>query len=98
MRIFTMMIFLSLILGIGLSGVAFAASDNSPSQICKANDDFGVSHDTCVVCIAQGFPEITSPTCTCKAYEDGGLLEFFGFSSLGDCISCLQTGKDCPEI
>ena len=95
MRIFTMIV-VSLILGIGLFTVAFAAPDKSPSQICKENDDFGLSHDTCVVCLAQE-GEIFSPTCICKSFQDDGTLDLLGLS-LGDCVSCIITGKDCPEI
>jgi hypothetical protein len=90
MRTFTIIIFLSLILGIGFSSMAFAAPDNSPSQICKENDDFDLSHDTCTVCVAQrnldviNFDELT-PTCACKILQDSGLLA--PGVSLGDCIS-----------
>jgi hypothetical protein len=75
-----------------LSIVIFGESGKSPSQICKANDDYGVSHDTCVVCVAQGALEgVFSPTCSCKILEEGdtffGSLEDHGFDDLGDCIS-----------
>ncbi len=96
MRILTLAIFLSLIFSISLSGMALAVSENSPSQVCKTNDDFGLSHDTCVVCLAQE-GEFFSPTCICKSFQDDGTLDSLGLT-LGDCISCIQTGNDCPEI
>jgi hypothetical protein len=71
-----------------LSVGAVAMAQDSPSQICKANDDFGFSHDTCVVCVAQGaLTGPLTPTCACKILQDFDALDYFGFKNLGQCIS-----------
>lgn len=88
MRKFTMIVFMSLLLGVGLSGIAFAGP--GPGKVCNDNDDFGFDHDTCTVCVAQGFPDVLSPTCACKAFQDLDLLP--DGVSLGDCISFFQPG------
>ena len=92
MRKFTMIIFMSLLLGVGFSGIAFAApgNGNATGKFCKdlvAATIF--DQDTCVVCASQGFfdvPPVISPVCACKILQDQGVLDFAGLS-LGDCVS-----------
>ena len=79
-----------LVLLSSISVVAFGQSPSSPSQFCDANGNEGLSHDTCVVCVAQGAldePPVATPTCSCKILEDEGELEAAGFTNLGECIS-----------
>ena len=89
MRKFTMIIFMSLLLGVGFSGIAYAGPGNG--KFCKdaTPADFGLDHDTCVVCVAQGaadVPPVISPVCACKILQDQGVLDVLGLS-LGDCVS-----------
>lgn len=77
--------------GSGNGGSGKGGSSNSPSQVCKANDDFGFSHDTCVICLAQEKGNVT-PACACKIAEEDGAFEFLGFDNLGECISSGFTG------
>jgi hypothetical protein len=71
-----------------LSLGAVAMAQDSPSQICKAAGDFGLSHDTCVVCVAQGaLTGPLTPTCSCKILQDLDALDLLGFKNLGQCIS-----------
>ena len=88
MRIRIGLIFTGVLIFASLCVTAMAGPDKSPSQICKANDDFGLSHDTCVVCIASGALQgIETPVCSCKILEDEGGLEAAGFENLGQCVS-----------
>ncbi len=98
MRKFLPAVFASLILVFSTSIVAFGTPGQSPSKICDANDNYGTSHDACVVCVAQGnlYQEFLTPTCACKLlednYYDGATLQDFGFDNLGECISSGFTG------
>lgn len=86
-----MIIFMSFLLGVGFSGIAFADKPAAPpGKVCNDNADFGFDHDTCTVCVAQGFPPVVSPTCACKVFQDLGFLP--DGVSLGDCISFFQPG------
>jgi hypothetical protein len=79
---------MSVLVLLSVCAVAVADPGNSPSQICKANDDFDLNHDTCTLCVAQGALEgnMTS-TCACKILEDDGILGEVGFENLGQCVS-----------
>ena len=95
MRKFLSAVFASLLLAFSVSLVAFGSSGQSPSQICDANNNYGVSHSTCVLCVAQGaLTGPFTPTCACKIIEDAGLLEANGFDNLGQCISSGLTGEE----
>lgn len=74
------------------SVAAFAAGGFSPSQFCKANGDFGVSHDACVTCVNNGADDYA--TCECKLLQDdyyGVSLADEGFSNFGECVSTLKS-------
>jgi hypothetical protein len=87
MRKRMMMLFMAAVVALSLGALVAFAGD-SPSQICKANGDFGLSHDTCVVCVAQGaLIGPLTPTCSCKILADEGGLADFGFANLGQCVS-----------
>lgn len=88
MRIRIGLIFMSLVVLLSVCTVALADPGSSPAQFCKANDDIGVSHDTCVVCVTQGLLDGTATsTCSCKVLEDVGALGELGFDNVGQCIS-----------
>jgi len=72
------------------------AQEGPPGQVCAANGDFGLSHDTCVNCIAainQGerkgsiAPGVAA-NCICKQLEDlGGGPEF---KNHGECVNFIK--------
>src|SRR4051794_26711554 len=78
--------FLPVLLALMIGVAAYAHSEDAPGKICHDNGDFGFSHSTCVVCIAQGGPE-ESRVCFCKSLglsgeEYGHCVSGVGASSL----------------
>ena len=59
-----------------------------PGEICNANGDFGLDHDTCVTCINPG--QGNAGTCLCKILDDIIGVENLGFKNFGDCASTFQ--------
>ena len=79
---------IGLVLVLSLASAASAILSLAPppgvGDFCTNNGNFGLGHDTCVVCVNKGN---NGQVCLCKTLEDTGLLVFFGFTSFGDCVS-----------
>jgi hypothetical protein len=77
-----------LVLVLSLASVASAFLGLAPppgvGDFCTSNGNFGVAHDTCVVCVNKGN---NGQVCICKLLQDLGLLGNFGFTNFGDCVS-----------
>jgi len=74
------------VLALSIGAVAMAQGQ-SPSQFCKANGDFGVSHAMCVNCVVDELNGgATIPVCICKQLEEEANEAGQSFP-LGECIS-----------
>lgn len=75
---------MGVVLAFSIGAVAMA-DDPGVGEYCSENDNFGVSHDTCVNCITSEFNGgANAAVCICKLYDN------LGFSNQGQCVKYLH--------
>jgi hypothetical protein len=70
---------------LALSIGAVAMAQNGVGEFCTANENFGVSHDTCVNCVT-GLDEGRGDAAVCICKLEGNS----GFANQGECVSYLH--------
>lgn len=95
LQIFAIVLFLTFslsIIGHTSEGIGEFCTENEDMLVYDPGENIPptpVSHGTCVECYARGFDGTfisVTPSCLCNALKDIGLLEFFGWENVGQCV------------